>query len=340
MRVLLLGDLPSPHTRRWVEALRSEVDLAVVGFGERPPGVAARSLGPSPASTIRQLSSVPAIRSFAAGFAPDVVHAHFASSYGVLAMLAGLEPRVTTAWGSDVLLLGERGPALRAVVGRALRSSRLLTFDASEVGDALARLAPGVPSAELVFGPPARWCALPRSDDRSVLSPRLPEPLYGIPTILRAFARADLEGWSLDVLTSGRPVDELRSLAHELGIGDRTRWWPRLDHEQVAERFGSAEVFCSIPRSDATASSLLEGMACGSFPIVTDLQANRRWIDEGANGLLVPFGDEQALARALVQATSAPELRARAAAANRARIDGEITWEAAVRRMLELYRSL
>ena len=48
--------------------------------------------------------------------------------------------------------------------------------------------------------------------------------------------------------------------------------------------------------------SILEAMASGSFPIVTDIAANRAWISHGRNGFLVPSGNDKALAAGIIEA--------------------------------------
>ncbi|HOK11982.1 MAG TPA: glycosyltransferase, partial [Ottowia sp.] len=35
---------------------------------------------------------------------PDIVHAHYVTSYGYLAARAGMQPLVLTAWGTDLLV--------------------------------------------------------------------------------------------------------------------------------------------------------------------------------------------------------------------------------------------
>jgi len=42
----------------------------------------------------------------------------------------------------------------------------------------------------------------------------------------------------------------------------------------------------SVPESDATSISLLEAMAFGCVPVVSDLPANREWIQNGVNGII------------------------------------------------------
>ena len=49
---------------------------------------------------------------------------------------------------------------------------------------------------------------------------------------------------------------------------------------------------------------MLEAMAAGCTPIVTDLPANREWIENGVNGLLFPVGDDRALAEMIQKASA------------------------------------
>lgn len=51
--------------------------------------------------------------------------------------------------------------------------------------------------------------------------------------------------------------------------------------------YSQAKIWVSIPESDATSISLLEAMSMGCVPVVSDLPANREWITDGDNGLIV-----------------------------------------------------
>ena len=73
--------------------------------------------------------------------------------------------------------------------------------------------------------------------------------------------------------------------------------------------------------------SLLEAMAAGCFPVVSDIAGNREWIEDGVGGLLFPVGDAAALGRCLERALDDRALRARAAEHNRRRVEDSATWE-------------
>ena len=77
----------------------------------------------------------------------------------------------------------------------------------------------------------------------------------------------------------------------------------------------AADVFVSVPSSDGTSVALLQAMAAGCFPIVSDLPSQRELIDHGVNGLRVPLHNvrragERHRARARGRAAAAERRRA------------------------------
>jgi len=64
----------------------------------------------------------------------------------------------------------------------------------------------------------------------------------------------------------------------------------RLDADAQARHYAQARWYLSLPRSDSVSVSVLEAMAHGCVPIVSDLPANRELLMDGVNGLVVPAG--------------------------------------------------
>jgi glycosyltransferase involved in cell wall biosynthesis len=83
-------------------------------------------------------------------------------------------------------------------------------------------------------------------------------------------------------------------------------------HEELPDTLRRADVYVSAALSDGASASLLEALASGLVPVVTDIPANRGWLAPGESGLLFPPGDEAALAAALERALGDAALRARA----------------------------
>ncbi len=89
----------------------------------------------------------------------------------------------------------------------------------------------------------------------------------------------------------------------------------------VFERGTRAPWFISTralePLYDVGASvSLMEAMARGCYPVVTDIPANREWVVDEVNGSLFPVGDAQALAARVTRALRDEDLLERASEKN------------------------
>ena len=107
----------------------------------------------------------------------------------------------------------------------------------------------------------------------------------------------------------------LERLARNLDVYSHIRWLGQLDQPSLAKWLGQSRVFVSTSRSDGNNISLNEAMACGCFPVASDISANREWIAGGRNGVLVPPGRFDLVAAGIVEGLSSRR-RSDVAAAN------------------------
>jgi glycosyltransferase involved in cell wall biosynthesis len=121
----------------------------------------------------------------------------------------------------------------------------------------------------------------------------------------------------LVVAGEGRLRPRLEALAAQLGLGDAVRFAGQLPRDEFRAALLDAEVFVSVPSSDATSVALLQAMGVGSFPIVSDLPSQQELVEDGLQGLRVPPRDESALADAIERALGEHELRRDAIERNR-----------------------
>src|SRR5690606_36593192 len=93
-------------------------------------------------------------------------------------------------------------------------------------------------------------------------------------------------------------------------------------------------------RREGLARSLIEAMAYGVAPVVTDRGGSPELVQDGACVLVVPVADAPALARAIRTLHDDPDRRARLGSAARVRIRNDFRIEDTIARTLALYRSL
>jgi glycosyltransferase involved in cell wall biosynthesis len=122
----------------------------------------------------------------------------------------------------------------------------------------------------------------------------------------------------LSVIGAGHAEHLLRTLARSLGVEDRIAWegW-QLDSGQYLER-ASFLVLPSDPGVETLSMAVLEAMAAGLPVICTDVGSMREVVDSTV-GSLIPPGDAEALAKAMLEMYDSEALRAQKGLAAAAR---------------------
>jgi glycosyltransferase involved in cell wall biosynthesis len=123
-----------------------------------------------------------------------------------------------------------------------------------------------------------------------IYSNRLHKKLYRVDKILEAFSlfyTNNNTDWKLVIAATGTETDTLKIKATELNLEHAIEFVGWIQKEDNEKWYSKAKIWVSIPESDATSISLLEAMACGCIPVVSDLPANREWIQSGLNGIIV-----------------------------------------------------
>jgi len=343
MRILLLAHAPSVHTQRWARAFAGrghEVRLLSVTAapGAETPGETIGWSG-APVPALRYLTARDEVRNVLASWRPAVTVAHFLPNYGFLAALAGASPFVLVAWGSDLLVNARRTPLHAARARWVLGQAALVHVDAANLAAAARDLgAPdgrvwtrawGVESA--AFAPAAPWRErADRAGMLRVLWVRMLEPIYDPATFVRALGRLRHDGVPFQATMAGEgPLRaNLEEMAARLGLADSLRFVGRVDEARLRALYRDHEVYVSMSRSDSTSQSLLEAMAAGLLPVVSDIPGNEPWVRDA--GIVVPCGDDATLAARLAGALRDPDAPA-LVARGLSRVRAEADWFDTVR---------
>lgn len=303
MRLVLLGDGESPHLEKWARALAPRVELwAASSRGFTPafsaliPEARRLALGTRPdvaGGNVGVLRHLPQLTRWLKHVRADWIHAHYLTSHGTLAWLAtralGAPGRlVGSAWGSDILVTPQRSATARRLTSRVLKACALTTSDSQVMADRMGELGAG---EVLVF--PFGLESLPppagRKDEMLFFANRGLEPIYRPQRVLEVFAEV-ARAWPqarLVVAHDGSLRAQLAQQAITLGLADRVRFVGRLSRGEQDHHYDEARWYLSLPGSDSVSVSVLEAMAHGCVPLLSDLPANRELVRDGDNGLIV-----------------------------------------------------
>lgn len=161
----------------------------------------------------------------------------------------------------------------------------------------------------------------------------------GILVLLEAFAglERELPASRLLVAGDGQEADGVRRILERSPGLRRVVIMGRVRREEVPRVMQSCTVYCLPSLGEPFGMTALEAMACGKPLVVTDAGGLRYLVDD-RGGRRVPPSDPGALAAALREVLTAPDLQRRMGCYNRQLIEQRYTWERVAERLEDAYR--
>jgi glycosyltransferase involved in cell wall biosynthesis len=289
---------------------------------------------------------IPAVRDLIHRFNPHVVNAHFVPNYGLMASLIGHKPWVLSTWGSDIMTDPEKSPLHRLRTKYVLQRATQVTSDAHVMTEKIVTM--GVPGERVLTFPYGvdldRF--RPREDSLGdgprILSNRKLAPVYSVSTVVDAFpaVREMFHQATLTIAGDGELRSDLSERAERSIARRAIVFVGNVEHDRIPALLRDHQIYVSTSLSDTTSVSLLEAMACGLFPIVSDIPANREWIEDGVNGCLVPVQQPMKLAMTIIEAWKDETMRTNAVRKNLDLIKEKAEWRANMRAVNELFDAL
>ena len=302
----------SIHTRRWVEYFAKkghEVHLITPEY-DNIAGVKVHEVNPK-VSKLSPLFKAIAIRNLVKKIKPDILHVHQVVPFGLYGALSGFHPFVITAWGSDVLIF-PKSSISKWLVRFVLNRVDLITCDANHIKGPLIELGVEPQKISLIyFGTDTQKFkpsekireGLGIFDSLSVISLRALKPLYDVESLITSASLVLREVPDVKFVVAGNGSEEIRlkDLANSLGISDSVEFVGSISNNELPQYLSSMDVYVSTSLSDAgLAASTAEAMACGLPAVVTDFGDNKKWVEDGVCGFVVPLRDPKALAEKIV----------------------------------------
>jgi len=254
------------------------------------------------------------LRELIADINPDVIHTHFATSYGLISALACPGQYVLSVWGSDVFVYPKQSFFWRLVVKfsmkralKVLSTSHAMAMECKRYTSRAITVTPfGIDTKQ--FSPAV--VAEPVFKDTSLkvigVVKRL-EKVAGVDILLRAFARLSNKNYRLLIVGDGSQRLALEGLAQELNIGQYVHFTGRVPREQVQDYHRQLDLAVYPSRHESFGVSILESLSCGVPVIASNVEGLPEITETGKYGVLVTPNSEEMLADAIKNLLDSPD---------------------------------
>ena len=325
MRICFVAPANSVHTKKWCSWFKKRGhEVLLVSFTEPNEdfyvnlhilhsGVEIES---SDFNKIKYLICANELKKIVGNFNPDIVNVHYATSYGTLAALAGLNHYILSVWGSDIYNFPRKSWIHRKMVqfslkhaGRLFSTSQAMADEAAKYTDKTFDITPFGVDMDL-FNPQRRK----RHDNDFVIGTvKTLSPKYGIATLLKAAAivRKEHTEIPLKIRIAGRGAHEkeYHELAGTLGLNDCLTWLGFISQEQAANEWANFDCAIIPSESESFGVSAVEAQSCACPVIISDIPGLMEATSPGKTSVVIPRGNVVALANAIVDLYSSKELR-------------------------------
>jgi len=361
MKICYIAEAGSIHTKKWMKYF--------VGRGHNVDLISRKSFEANDIENVnlhwlstfrhplflRYLCDTIEVRRLVKEIKPDILHIHYAVGYGLLGALSSFHPFILSVWGSDVLVAPKQSKIYKLTVELAIGRADVIHCDADHIIAPLLKLGAKPEKINLVYfgvdtqkfkpmqGNEEFRERLGVADLPTVISVRSLEPIYDIETLINSMPLVlkEIPETKFSIVGGGSQEAKLKEQAKSLGISPSVKFTGRIPNDELPEYLNSADIYVSTSLSDAgLASSTAEAMACGLPVIITDFGDNKKWVEDGINGFLIPLKNPQALASKIVYLIRNKEIRNRFGHINRQIIVDRNDWAKEMAKIEKLYESL
>lgn len=298
MNLCIISNGSSPHTRKWIVPLISEIKrihlISYTRVEQKLPQVETVDL-----TKISKLKVIKFLlwgiwsRRYIREIKPDIVHAHQIQGAGWLGSMSNHHPFILSAWGSDLYNLNIQPKIIKFISWKAINSCNRFVVPSQHMRKAA--LSQGIPSKKLVVIP---WgidhntftsecqdkiqsrIALGLPPDMTLaLSPRALTPTYNIDTIISACSNLTdrVKEFKLLILKFNPDPDYyryLQKLIKETHLDPHIIWIEQInDAISMAQLYSASDLLISIPSSEGYGLSVYEAMSCACPAVISDLDA-------------------------------------------------------------------
>lgn len=365
MKVMILANPESIHTIRWVTSLCEKgieiVLFCMQGYDDSYysglPNFKSYSLknknsfnaADSNLIKLWYITSISKIKKIIRIEKPDILHSHYASSYGLLGALSGFHPFIISVWGSDIYDFPNSSFLAKRLIKYNLSKADMVLSTSHD----MARETKKYYQGEILVTPfgvdTVKFIKSERgsnfdANDIVVGTIKSLEKVYGIEYLIEAFCKVveqnPLRSLKLFIVGSGNCANQYKLLVGKYKIEDKVIFTGHIDHSKIVKSYNQIDIFVVPSLRESFGVSALEASACELPVIVSDTGGLPEVVEDDVTGLLVPPKNAFAIAEAIQKLINEPERIINMGKNGRKMVETKYNWIVSVEKMISVYRNV
>ena len=363
MKILFLADANSIHTIKWVESLhKHELNILVFSLFKPTDDVVQkyqnwgislisadlqskiRNLRVPNISKLNYLTAFRLLKKTINAFEPDIIHAHYASSYGVLGYLSKFKPFILSVWGSDVYDFPQKNQLNKWLLKKVIHSANTVCSTSEAMKEVVATQFDRFDVKVISFGVDTN-VFVPASasiQQFTVGNIKSIEAHNGIDCLLDAANIIINEYHNADIrfliIGQGSLMKKMRQKTTDLGLDNYVKFVGYIPHEKIVEFHQKLSVFVSVSTRESFGVAVLEAAACGVPAITSNVGGLPEVNQNNYTGYVIPPNDPEKLASSIFKLFKDKNLKDQMEKNARDHVTKQFNWNKNVIQMVKVYQ--
>lgn len=361
-KILLLADINSEHTQKWALGLadngfkigiysfnrsgynwiKQHPNITILHQAEEKPQAEALWTKFSYLKHVKPLKK--AIRQFQ----PDILHAHYATSYGLVGALSGFHPFIISAWGTDVMKFPEQNFISRSILKYNLSKADVLCATSETIKTYIHQVI-SKPVEVVPFGvdlnkfKPIKVSSLFAEQQRVIGCVKSLKAVYNIDIVIQAFKRLKdkgVENIKLLIVGDGSLKEEYKNLVKQLDLESEAIFTGRISQDEIPNYLNMLDVLVNVSEYESFGVSVVEAMACEVPVVVTEVGGLKEVVDSRSIGALVGIRNVEETADAILEILNHENLKESRVRLAKEKVKKYYNWSENLQSMIHIYQRL
>lgn len=364
MKILILSDANSIHTIRWAESLVAEnIDIQIFSFFKTDKYTTIKykklnikvttpdlrknikNLREPNISKVKYLKSLSLLKKIIKEFRPDILHAHYASSYGVLGMICRFKPYVLSIWGSDIYDFPNRNLVNNIIMKLVIRSASKICSTSLAMKKIIEKKYNRLDVQIVPFGIDLQRFNYYKRKNKifTVGIIKSIEKYNGIEVLIDSaniLINQLNEKIDFIIVGKGSLKKQMELKVRALNLENNIKFIGYVSHNRIIDYFEKIDVFIAPSKREGFGVSVLEASATGIPSITSNVGGLKEVNIHNKTGFMLEKNTPDILAKNILKLFNDRDLTATLGKNARVYVEKNFNWKNNLDRMIDIYHRL